>query len=218
MAKPSRQAIIASLLGRHGRTFAQELGIKIQGNTPSPLFRLLCAALLFSTRISADLAEQAARALANEGWTTPQKMAAATWEERTRVLNRSGYARYDESTSRMLGETAQLLLDRYRGDLRKLREEAGRVPTQERRLLREFKGIGEVGVDIFFREAQAVWEELFPFADRKALQGAKELGLPTEAGQLSSLVAPRDFPRLVAALVRMQLSHTNQEIVAAAGS
>jgi len=218
MAKPSRQAIIASLLGRHGRTFAQELGIKIQGNTPSPLFRLLCAALLFSTRISADLAEQAARALANEGWTTPQKMAAATWEERTRVLNRSGYARYDESTSRMLGETAQLLLDRYRGDLRKLREEAGRVPTQERRLLREFKGIGEVGVDIFFREAQAVWKELFPFADRKALQGAKELDLPTEAEQLSSLVAPRDFPRLVAALVRMQLSHTNQEIVAAAGS
>lgn len=51
-------------------------------------------------------------------------MAEATWRQRTDVLNRAGYARYDESTSRMLGDTAQLLLDRYRGDLRKLREEA----------------------------------------------------------------------------------------------
>jgi len=71
-----------------------------------------------------------------------------------RVLNRAGYARYDESTSRMLGDTCALLLERYRGDLRKLREEAGHDPQRERALLKEFKGLGDVGVDIFSREGR----------------------------------------------------------------
>jgi hypothetical protein len=50
------------------------------------------------------------------------------------------------------------LLDRYRGDLRRLRAEAGQDPQRERQLLKVVKGLGEVGVDIFFREAQVAWE------------------------------------------------------------
>jgi hypothetical protein len=30
-----------------------------------------------------------------------------------------------------------------------------------------------VGAVIFFREARVAWEELFPFADRRVLEGAK---------------------------------------------
>jgi hypothetical protein len=78
MAKPSEKEIAEALLGRHGRTFSQELGIPVERNTPSPLFRLLCASLLFSTRISAQIAVEAAKALADRGWTTPQKMADST--------------------------------------------------------------------------------------------------------------------------------------------
>ena len=42
--------------------------------------------------------------------------------------NEAGYARYDDRTSTMLGESAQLLLDRYGADLRALGEEVGREP------------------------------------------------------------------------------------------
>ena len=49
MAKPSEMEISVALLERHGRTFAGELGIPIEKNTPSPLFMLLYATLLFST-------------------------------------------------------------------------------------------------------------------------------------------------------------------------
>ena len=129
---------------------------------PTALFQWLCASLLFSARIRADAA---LRALFEAGLTTPETMASATWRSAP-ILNRSGYARYDESTSRMLGETSRMLLDRYQGDLRKLREAAGRDPQEERRLLEEFKGIGDVGADIFMREVQLVWDELYPFADR----------------------------------------------------
>ncbi len=75
----------------------------------------------------------------------------------------------------MLGDTAQFLLEKYDGDLRKLRAEAGRDPKIERKLLKECKGIGDTGVDIFFREAQSAWGELRPFADKKALKAAGKL-------------------------------------------
>lgn len=63
MAAPSRRQIVEALLERHGQTFAHELGIDVAKNTPSPLFRLLVAAILFSARIGHRLAVEAARAL-----------------------------------------------------------------------------------------------------------------------------------------------------------
>lgn len=209
----SEIALTKILLSRHGRTFSEELDIDIQANTPSALFRLLVAALLFSARISSRLAIQAAKGLTGQGWITPQKMVAAGWEERTRTLNKSGYARYDERTSRMLGDTSQLILDRYKGDLRNLREASGRNTDRERQLLVEFKGIGNVGVDIFFREVQVAWDELFPFADQRAQQNARKLGLPTDGQALLDLVGKEHFPRLVSALVRVGLADDSEEIL-----
>ena len=217
MARPSKDQIVKALLERHGETYAAELGIDLERNTPSVLYRWLCAATLLSARIGADIAMQAARALAEQGWTTAQKMADATWEQRTRALNQAGYARYDESTSRMLGDTAEMLLDKYRGDLRRLRDAAGRDPGRERALLKECKGIGEVGADIFCREAQVAWDELFPFADRRALEAAGRLGLEDDAARLARRVARKDYPRLLAALVRTALAKDYDELLRAAG-
>lgn len=213
----ARQEVVRALLARHGRTYAQELGIRLARNTPSPLFCWLVASLLLSARISGRIALAASGALFRAGWRTPQRMAGAGREARVRVLNRSGYARYDESTSRMLGDSCALLLDRYGGDLRRLREAAGRHPQRERELLEEFKGIGEVGADIFFREIQAVWDEHFPFADRRALGTAAALGLGGNAAALAGLVSREDFPRLVTALVRTDLEGDAKEVLEAAG-
>ncbi|MGP1395692.1 MAG: hypothetical protein ACTS3R_09295 [Inquilinaceae bacterium] len=207
MAKPSKKDIVAVLLAAHGRTYCRELSIPLGRNTPSPLFRWLCASILFSARIGAGQAARAAAALADRGWTTAAKMAASTWEQRTKALNESGYARYDESTARMLGDTAALLISDYGGDLRRLRAEAECNPAAERRLLKRCKGLGDVGVDIFFREVQAVWGELYPFADAKALKAAGRLGLGGDAECLARLVDRDRFPHLVAALVRVELAH-----------
>lgn len=204
-AQNHRDAVVRQLLDEHGQTFADELKIHLEHNSPSPLYQLLCFAHLASTRISWQASLQAARALADAGWTTPGKMADATWRQRTDVLNRSGYARYDESTSSMLGENAQKLLDEYDGDLRNLRDQAGRDRNEEHKLLKEFKGIGDVGADIFFREVQAVWDEWHPFMDKLAVSAAKRLDLPTSAEALAKYVSRKDFPRLVAALVRTHL-------------
>jgi hypothetical protein len=194
-----------ALLDLHGRTFAEELGIDVGKGTPSPLFRLLCASTLMSARIGSQIAVEAARNLAKQGWRSPRKLAESTWEARVEALNAAGYTRYQERTATMLGELTDTLLERYGGDLRRLREEAGRDPGAERKLLEQFKGLGDVGVDIFFREVQVSWDELFPFADRRALDAAGRLKLPKDAGKLAELVGPKDDPRLVAGLVRVEL-------------
>jgi hypothetical protein len=203
----SQRRTVEVLLERHGQTFAEELRVDVAKGTPSPLFRLLVSSILLSARIGHRLAVDAARALFDQGWTTAQKLDRTTWKQRVRVLNGAGYARYDERTASMLGDTTAMLLDRYRGDLRRLREEAERDPERERALLKQFKGLGDVGIDIFFREAQVAWEELRPFADRRALEAAGSLGLPTDARALERLVGSdaREFTRLVAALVRVRL-------------
>ena len=203
----SEKSIVHEILRTHGRTFSDELGIRVERNTPSPLFRLLVFALLSSARISHRLAIKAAKALSREGWNTPKKMTQATWEHRAHVLNRSGYARYDESTSRMLEDTSNILQEEYKGDLRNLREEAERDPKRERILLKKFKGIGDVGVDIFFREVQVAWDELVPFADNRVLKAARRLGLGNDVSDLHKIVKGRDFVRLVAGLVRVELKN-----------
>jgi hypothetical protein len=208
----SREEIVDALMQRNGQTFCDKLSIPIDQGTPSPLFRWLVASILFSARINADIACAAARALSGAGWRTAQAMAESTWEERTEVLNRAGYARYDESTSRMLGESVQMLLEQYKGDLRILRETACAEPQAERKLLKEFKGLGDVGADIFFREVQATWDELYPFLDKHALDAADQLGLPRDAEALAGMVAREDFPRFATALAQVARQHDAEAI------
>jgi hypothetical protein len=59
--------------------------------------------------------------------------------------------------------------------------------------------------------------ELYPFVDRRARAGARKLGLPTDPEKLEALVRNRsELVRLVAALVRVQLEGSVDEIKAEA--
>ena len=210
-------ALVAALLERHGTTFADELGVNIERNTPSPLFRLLCLAMLTSAPVQADIAMRAARAMADAGWTTPKKLADSTWSQRVKVLNGAGYARVDEKTATQLKDFNDTLLSEYGGDLRRLREAAdGDTDTAIKKLM-AFKGIGKVGASIFLREVQAAWPEFYPFADKATLKAASTLGLGEDAESLSRQVSQSDFVRLIAALVRTQLANDFQAIREAAG-
>lgn len=211
--------LLDRLIDRHGTPFSAELGLDLTRNTPSVLFRWLCAALLMSARISHDAAMKAARALSEAGWTTAEHMAAASWEDRVEVLNTSGYARYDESTARMLGETASLLLEDYDGDLRKLRAASDRDPDREREALKACKGIGDVGADIFFRDLQTVWSEQYPLMDDTARSAAQRLQLPDTAEALAERVGRARFVPVVTALVRAELDGIERaDLLAAAES
>lgn len=213
--KARQKAIAKAILELYPESYAEALHINVGKNTPAPLYQWLLCSLLMSARINANQAQQAAAALFDAGWTTPDKMAATTWEQRVKVLNENGYARYDESTARYIADTTETINDRYAGDLRNLRKEAVNDPERERALLQQFKGIGKVGADIFFREVQVAWEEHFPFVDRKAAEAAADLGLDSEA--LTDLAGKREnLPRLLTGLVRAALDDAKDDILAAA--
>lgn len=194
-----------ALLDRAGTSYAAEAGIKLR-DQPSPLYRLLVLSVLLSTRIKAEIALSAARELRTYG--TPQKMLDASWQDRVDALGRGHYVRYDESTASALGDGAHLLLDEYRGDLRKLRAKADGNVDALRERLREVPRLGPVGVDIFCREAQAVWPELRPYFDKKSRNGAERIGLPTDSEKLAELVAEDELAHLAAALVRVTADKT----------
>lgn len=198
-------SVVRPLLSRYGQTYASEAGIRLR-NGPSTLFQTLCLSLLLSARIRPSVAVSAMRALRSEGWTTPAAVLDSTWARRAEVLNESGYARYDERTSTMLADTASLVQEQYHGDLRRLRDAAGRDPDEERRMLKQCKGIGDVGADVFAREVQGVWPELAPFFGDKALEIAKQLDLPTDPERLRRTCRRSDLPRLAAALMRVNLA------------
>ncbi|HYZ38388.1 MAG TPA: endonuclease [Pseudonocardiaceae bacterium] len=202
----SHDSTVKVLLERFGQTFAEQAGIHL-ADKPSPLYELLVLATLLSARISGDVAVAAAKELFAAGYRTPQRMQDASWQDRVDALGRGHYRRYDERTSTMLGEAAALLLERWNGDLRKLRDEAGADPQRIRELLTEFKGIGPVGADIFLREVQGVWPQVAPYLDDRVRRGAERIGLPSDVARLADLVdSPGELARLSSALIRVSRS------------
>jgi len=207
------------LLARHGESYAEQAGIRL-ADRPRPLYQLLVLSTLLSARISADVALAAARELFAAGYRTPQAMRAASWQDRVDALGRGHYRRYDERTSTMLGNGAELLLHRWKGDLRRLRTEADGDPGRVRGLLMEFPGIGPTGADIFLREVQAVWPQVAPYLDDRVTEAAARLSLPTDPAELAGVTkSTGDLTHLAAALLRVSRSRRAiDEVLTAAGT
>ncbi|MFE2042403.1 hypothetical protein ACFXAZ_16040 [Streptomyces sp. NPDC059477] len=198
-AEATYHAVVRALLDRRPRTYPAGAGIRLR-NTPAPLYQTLVLAVLLSARIRASAAVSAARELFAAGLRDARSMADASWQDRVDALGRGGYRRYDESTANLLGRGAELLLERYGGDLRRLRAEG-----DPKRALLDVPGIGPTGADIFLRDVQGIWPEWAPYFDRKALEGARRLGLPVSVRRLSRLVPDREWPGLADALVHVAL-------------
>jgi hypothetical protein len=208
--------VVRALLDRHGTTFGDELGLDLRKGTPSALFGLLLFAVLSSARIRSVNATAGTKALLDEGWSSAAKLGRTSWQQRVRVLNRHGYARYDERTASMLGDLVEEVQDRWSGDLRNLRRAADGDVKAMTSSLTDLKGLGPVGAAIFLREVQRCWPEVRPYVDKRAKDAAKQLGLPTKPDALAGLVKDDDVARLVAALVRTSLDKDATEVRKAA--
>jgi endonuclease III len=199
----NRKKLVQRLLAVAGTTYAAEAGIRIN-DKPMPLFQLLVLCMLASKPIDATIATRAAGELFRTGMRTPTTVLAGDRSTVIAAFGRAGYARYDESSADRLTDMATRVRDDYSGDLRALARRADGDTAAAVGLLKNFKGIGGTGADIYLREAQDVWPWARPYFDERTLAAAKQLGLPNDPAQLSSL-APRSNARLAAALVRSSL-------------
>lgn len=202
--------VIAKLLREHGRTYADEAGITLR-DKPSPLYQLLVLTVLCSIRIKAEIATAAARELFAAGLRTPRAMADSGWQERVDALGRAHYVRYDESTATALGDGAELLLDRFHGDLRKLHEQAAGDTGKLRELVQEVPRIGPVGAADLLPGSTGRMAGTAPLLRRACLRDGGRARASAHPGPTAKLVPPKDLARLAAALVRVSLSRSAAE-------
>lgn len=192
-------AKLRALLDAHPDTFAREAGITLT-DKPSPLFRLLVLTKLLSANLDARLGLRTAHAIGRAGMTTAAKLADAGQDARWQVLSDAKYLRKAQ-TARQLGQLAEEVTDRWGGDLRTLRTQAGGDVDAVRDAVVAFTGIGPLGADIFLREVQAVWSDVRPFADERVLDLARARGLPHTVEGLARAAGTDDLSHVGAALI-----------------
>lgn len=166
------------------RSYSEELGLDL--TKPEDRFKWFLASILFAKRISAEIAKRTYRRFEEEGLTTPERILEAGWDRLVQVLDSGGYVRYDFSTASNLLKIMEDLIEKY-GDLEGLHEESSDPEDLERRL-REFKGFGPVGVNIFLRELRGRWEKAKPKPSRMAVETAQRIGLSKVEPYESALV------------------------------
>ncbi len=154
-----------------------------------PLFELLVLCMLASKPIDADRRDAGRpRDLQRRSCALRDAVLDADRPTMIDAFGRAGYARYDESSATRLVDIATAVRDDYHGDLRRPgRSDPGSDVQAAKRLLEEFKGIGDTGADIFLREVQDVWTWVRPYFDDRAIATAAELGLPDDPAELASL-------------------------------
>jgi endonuclease III len=198
-----REQLVRRLLKVAGTTYADEAGIRIN-DKPMPLFQLLVLCMLASKPIDATTAMRAARELFKAGLRTPKAVLASDRRTMISAFGRAHYVRYDESSATRLTDIAQRVSNEFSGDLREIAQRSRHDIGSATRILKQFKGIGDTGADIYLREVQDVWTWVRPYFDDRATAAAKKLGLPGDPAKLGAL-APRSNARLAAALVRSAL-------------
>lgn len=208
--------LIDTLIAEQGTLYSEEMGAHIARDTPQELFHWLIGAIMLSARISAGNAVQGAAALRKAGLHKIDAIRRADRTELVRVLNRNGYARYDESTADYLKDTADWLHEAHGGDLRRLRDAAGDAKAVLE-ALQGAKGLGPAGASIFAREAQLAWDVFYPALDGPAEKQARAYGLPDKALDLATAAGDRErYVRLLAALTRVALDGPTEAVERAA--
>jgi len=174
------------------QSFSDELGLDL--TKPEDRFKWFLASVLFAKRISAETAKKTYLYFEQEDLTSPDAILHAGWDRLVKVLDSGGYTRYDFSTATKLLGMAKTLKEKY-GSLERLHSESSSPDDLENRL-KEFKGIGQVGVNIFLRELRGIWEKAKPNPFPLAVLTAQRIGLDLE-----------DVERYESQLVRLNLEY-----------
>jgi len=209
---------IKSLIERYGSIPLSDTGLEDpMSPKPETILALLLNAMFSSARISHELAAKTIATAIKADYHKIDTLRKSSWDERTQVLTDGGYTRYREKTATALGELVELIDEKYNGDLNNLLPESrtDSSPSEIRTRLKEIKGLGDVGVDIFMDTAQAVWPCLAPFLDPRSAKTAIALGIPGDAQTLWSTNDidrdPVKMCKLASALTNVRLDKREKE-------
>lgn len=169
--------MIKILLKELGRKFSSSLNIDLSSKDSEEIFKWFLASILFGARISETIVINTYEQFEKEGVLSAQRVLDTGWDGLVRILDDSGYVRYDFKTATKLLEIMRVLEELYQGDLNKLHQEARDSLDLENRLKNLGKGIGDVTVNIFLRELREIWQKADPLPSDLVILSAKNLRL-----------------------------------------
>ncbi|EXJ74246.1 uncharacterized protein A1O5_02542 [Cladophialophora psammophila CBS 110553] len=168
---------VENLLEHFGSLPLSDTGLEeLDSATPETILALLMNAILSATRVSHSIAAKTTAVVVKAGYHKLDVLKKSTWEERTELLTEGGYTHYRERTATFMGQLAELVEEKYDGDLNRIPGLASGDRRKIRAELQKIKGIGDVGIDIFFTTAQHVWPCLAPWIDPRSLKTAEHIG------------------------------------------
>ncbi|KAL9602075.1 MAG: hypothetical protein Q9219_002071 [cf. Caloplaca sp. 3 TL-2023] len=197
-----------NLISKYGSLPLADLNLPDPSSpTPENILALVYNSMLTSTRISHELAQKSVKCLIEAGYQDIKTLSKSTWQERTEILTKGGYTRYREKTATALGELGEFIEGKYDGDLNNLLKKAESSPPEIRKLLKHIKGIGDVGLDIFYNTAQNLWPCLAPFIDPRSMKTAQQCGLGDNLDAIWEATGrnPERMCKLAAALTTVRL-------------
>jgi endonuclease III len=177
---------IAELVDKLGQPYHELLGIDLRGGKKEEIFKWFTASSLFGARISETIAMKTYKQFEKDGLLSPERIIARGWSRLVESLDRGGYVRYDFSTADDLLALSDLLMRSYGGDLNRLHDQA-KDPADLEARLKEFRGVGDVTVNIFLRELRGVWKKADPLPGKHVILAARNLGLIKSARPAEAL-------------------------------
>ncbi|KAJ5159883.1 uncharacterized protein N7482_006887 [Penicillium canariense] len=183
-------------------------------STPDTVLAMVIDAMVKSRPISHQLAQSTICGLINNDYHKIEKLSGTTWEERTDLLRQVGYNRYREQCATNLGNLSEFVLNNYDGDLNNLLETAHGDREEIRALVKEIKGVGDLGVELFLDNVQSVWPSVAPFVDSRSLRTAEELGMGSDVHAIYSKLQkdPVAMSKFVNGLSEIRLEKKQPEL------
>lgn len=204
--------VVAALGGR----YSTRLGIDVDAGE-AEVERWFLAATLFGTRISSAVAGRTFGVLEMAGLQRVVQARHIPWDDLVALLDEGGYARYDFRTATRLQQLAEVIGERYGGQVSVIGLSFPRYP-QLREALDVLPGWGPVTIQLFLRELRGVWPGAEPPLDQRAGAAARHLGLAARRSSQADLPALArlaaqsglDLRDLESGLVRLALTRRHQ--------
>ncbi|KAJ5629513.1 hypothetical protein N7528_003170 [Penicillium herquei] len=195
---------------------------------PDTVLAMVLDVMVKSRPISHDLSRKALAHMIEERYHHIDILSSTTWEERTKVLSEGGYNRYREQCATNLGTLANMVSKGYGmfpshlgmdvlpirliwiiadGDLNNLLHAAHGDREKVRELMKEIKGVGDLGVELFFNDVQSIWPSIAPFLDSRSLNTADDIGIGRDLDAIYGALGrePEGMTRLANGLSKVRL-------------
>jgi hypothetical protein len=153
-------------------------------------FEELLSAVILARPLSHALGHRSIRTILNPpyNFNTPEAIRKAG-KAKVHQAMCDARTQHKEKIANEIVQLADVITEKFGGEddtgLEEVRKQSDYDVRKERELLKtSIHGLGNTGLNIFFRRVQWLWTKGFPFMDERTMDAAASLGLPDDAEEL----------------------------------